>query len=134
MIFVIVYKKIDEWYIEWQRVVQQVIMRGTTSDNERCKKVVLGFKRKQKGNLFPEDFYLFSYARVSKKKYVKTVSNPSKTHKHQEMRCWEAAEPFNTSAEPKWISLKLLVQNYWKIALLEWKWPTYWTYKLTVVC
>ena len=49
MIFVIVYKKIDEWYIEWQKVVQQVIMRGTTSDNERCKKSGFRFQKKTKG-------------------------------------------------------------------------------------
>ena len=28
------YKKIDEWYIEWQRVVHRVTTSGTTSDNE----------------------------------------------------------------------------------------------------
>ena len=30
----IVYKKTDEWYIEWQRVVQLVTTSGTTSDKE----------------------------------------------------------------------------------------------------
>ena len=30
----IVYKKTDEWYIEWQRVVQRVTTSGTKSDNE----------------------------------------------------------------------------------------------------
>ena len=30
----IVYKKTDEWCIEWQRVVQRVTTSGTTSDNE----------------------------------------------------------------------------------------------------
>ena len=31
----IVYKKTDEWYIEWQRVAQWVTASGTTRDNER---------------------------------------------------------------------------------------------------
>ena len=41
---VIVYKKTDEWYIEWQQVKandnewQRVTMTGTTSDNEWCNK------------------------------------------------------------------------------------------------
>ena len=30
----IIYKKTDEWYNEWQRVVQRVTTSGTTSDNE----------------------------------------------------------------------------------------------------
>ena len=30
----IIYKKTDEWYNEWQRVVQRVKTSGTTSDNE----------------------------------------------------------------------------------------------------
>ena len=56
MLVRILYKKTDEWYIKWQRVVQRVRMSGTTNDNEWCNKwkqmrVILGFRMKQLCNV-----------------------------------------------------------------------------------
>lgn len=67
-----------DWYSEWQRVTtvnnewQQLTRSETKSETEweQVKKMVLAFKTKQKDNLTPEDFYLFWYIRVSKRKYV----------------------------------------------------------------
>ena len=67
-----------DWYSEWQRVTtinnewQQLTRSETKSETEweQVKKMVLAFKTKQKDNLTPEDFDLFWYIRVSKRKYV----------------------------------------------------------------
>ena len=50
----IVYKKTDEWYIEWQRVVQQV----TTNDNEWQRVAILAFFQIREGPFtkHPEPF------------------------------------------------------------------------------
>ena len=55
----IVYKKTDEWYIEWQRVVQRVTTSGTTNDNE-CQSVSI-----------PANFTFFSYKRGAYTKHPK---------------------------------------------------------------
>ena len=45
---------------EWQRVVQR--MKTNESKLEQAKKMLLGFKMKQKSNLVPEEFYSIFYA------------------------------------------------------------------------
>ena len=47
----IIYKKTDEWYIKWQRVVQRVTTGDTTSDNEwynECQRVTTSDKEWQR--------------------------------------------------------------------------------------
>ena len=52
--------------------MKQLTRSETKSETEweQVKKMALAFKTKQKDNLTPEDFYLFWYIRVSKRKYV----------------------------------------------------------------
>ena len=67
----IIYKKTDEWYIEWQQVAQQltasdsdwyiewqrVVQQMEANESKEENSVTLGFKLKQKANLVLKEFY-----------------------------------------------------------------------------
>ena len=137
----IVYKNTDEWHIEWPQVrtsdsKKRMVKSDTkmTANKSNSKIVILSYKMKQKDNQMHREFYVFWCVRFRGEKYLLIATKPRKRRKHQEVKWWEIVGPFQTfSPFSMKGSLNFLVQNYWKIALSEQKWPTYLTYKHTAI-